>query len=531
MTYLYILYFFVPFLFLFYTGIEVFHRDPRNRLHRVTMEFMLSCSLLFLGDFFGHMLPLEHSDFGLRLKLIGGFFTMSAGVYFFQILNKFSLRSALFHLFALFPLVCILPLVFNMPAFRLEYLAGPYFRTEHYNEAYKTVIYSVGAITMAGFVSQIGRALKQYRSKEISVLERKRIRLILGGGLACVVWVFVSELIIKPLLHNDPWVPYSALDSFAVIVFALFIRHAMVNYEFLSTADLRYKILFNLSSQGIFLLDDNGRLVEMNPAAVAMTGFEPNENCWKGMLLADVVTLEDTSQYELFSHAIRNRIPLHLVSRIRNRRGEEYVVESDMVHMEVEGRYWRYLTNKDITLQMENERKLKELAYHDSLTGLLNRRSFMEILTDKIAKWPAQSQGFAVYLIDLDRFKWVNDTLGHAAGDELLQVLSQRLKEIAPGCSHAARMGGDEFVLLLEGVEGLRDVTDVAERLSSELNKAVRLSDQDYELTASVGIRIVYGEENAELEKILKDADSAMYEAKQAGRNRYRVFGTAMVES
>ncbi|WP_164472805.1 sensor domain-containing diguanylate cyclase [Cohnella candidum] len=531
MTYLYIFYFFLPFLFLFYTGIEVLHRDPRNKLHRVTMEFMLSCSLLYLGDFFGHMLPLEQSDFGLRLKLIGGFFTMSVGMYFFQILNKFSLRSVLFHVVALFPLVCIVPLILNMPAFRFEYLAGPYFRTEHYNEAYRWVIYSVAAIAMAGFVSQIVRAFNQYRTKEISVLERKRIRLILGGGLACVVWVVVSEAVFKPLLPDVPWVPYSALDSFAVLIFALFIRHAMVNYEFLSTADLRYKILFNLTSQGIFLLDDHGRLVEMNPAAVAMTGFSPNETCWKGMLLADVVTLEDTSQYELFSHAIRNRIPLHLVSRIRNRRGEAYVVESDMVHMEVEGRYWRYLTNTDITLQTENERKLRQLAYHDSLTGLLNRRSFMEILTDKIAEWPAQGQGFAVYLIDLDHFKWVNDTLGHAAGDELLQVLSQRLKEIAPGRSHAARMGGDEFVLLLEGAEGVRDVTDVADRLTSELNKPVRLSDQDYEMTASVGIRIVAGEENAELETILKDADRAMYEAKQAGRNRYRVFGTAMVES
>jgi diguanylate cyclase (GGDEF)-like protein/PAS domain S-box-containing protein len=522
MGYLYILFYFLPFLFLFYTGIEIFLRDPRNVLHRMTMCLILSFSLLFLGDLFAHMLPLTESDAGFRIKLAGGFLTMCFGLYFFNTLSKTTLKPGLYHVIAILPLAGAIPLLFPESLYHYERPAGSFFLKENYEPAYLYVIYSAAAYAMIGFIFQAANAYLKVRFRAFSHQERKRLRIILLGSLISCGWVFLAEFAIKPMVQNSPYIPLTVLDSFAVIIFALYIRHAMINYDFLSTAARRYRILFDQSSHGIFLLDHRGRLVEINPAGLKMMGFPPESLDWKGMLLIDVVALEEESQYEVFRHAIENKQPLFIESQICNRLGEHYIVESRTDYVEVEGHFWTYITNTDVTLQKENERKLKELAYYDSLTGLLNRRRMMEILTDTVNRPSKDEDPFAVLVVDLDRFKSLNDTFGHAAGDELLTVVARRLMMASPENAYVARMGGDEFVILLLHVTGADQALSTARRISEELNKPVPIRHADYEITASIGIRIAE-ESQPDVESILLDADAAMYAAKQSGRNRFRL--------
>jgi diguanylate cyclase (GGDEF)-like protein len=192
--------------------------------------------------------------------------------------------------------------------------------------------------------------------------------------------------------------------------------------------------------------------------------------------------------------------------------------------MEVEGRIWTYMTTKDITVQKENELKLSFLAYHDPLTGLLNRRRFYEVLDLAIGQIGAANREIAVISIDLDRFKWVNDTLGHSVGDELLQTVAERLLSFSPPDACIARMGGDEFVILLQDISHSTEwLTEYADRLRVQLAEPILLDNNPLRISASIGIDIVTGT-HTDAKTVLRNADRAMYAAKQNGRNQYCFF-------
>jgi diguanylate cyclase (GGDEF)-like protein len=162
-------------------------------------------------------------------------------------------------------------------------------------------------------------------------------------------------------------------------------------------------------------------------------------------------------------------------------------------------------------------------AFHDSLTGLASRRLFLDQLTKQLGSGvPA-----ALLFVDLDRFKAVNDTLGHAAGDELLTITAQRLKSQLRDTDVAARFGGDEFAVLLNGVAAVADAGRVAERVLRVLGEPMCISGRQMRVNASIGIALSTpgGTDPAEL---LRRADIAMYQAKRNGRGRYATFADEM---
>jgi diguanylate cyclase (GGDEF)-like protein len=166
---------------------------------------------------------------------------------------------------------------------------------------------------------------------------------------------------------------------------------------------------------------------------------------------------------------------------------------------------------------------LRELALHDDLTGLPNRRLFMERLEHAYRRLARRTgQTFAVMFLDLDRFKQINDTLGHAAGDELLVALAKRLTNCLRPGDVVARLGGDEFVILLEDIAGVRDAVRVADRIKRALTAPVLLSGADVFVTVSIGIAVRDSIREGAAE-ILRAADAAMYKAKASGRSLYRV--------
>lgn len=182
----------------------------------------------------------------------------------------------------------------------------------------------------------------------------------------------------------------------------------------------------------------------------------------------------------------------------------------------------------DITDRKMAEQKLIQSAFYDGLTGLPNRALFVEHLNHSIERTKRNPEFmYAVLFLDIDRFKDINDSLGHLTGDELLIATARKLLEIMRPTDTVARLGGDEFVILLEDIKDVKDVTLVAERVQNELHAASLLPEHTLFITISTGIVLsVTGYENAE--DVLRDADIAMYRAKANGRARYEIFDSTM---
>ena len=170
------------------------------------------------------------------------------------------------------------------------------------------------------------------------------------------------------------------------------------------------------------------------------------------------------------------------------------------------------------------EEQLKHAASHDALTGLPNRAIFLDLLNHAIAcnKRKPELQ-FAILFLDLDRFKVVNDSLGHHAGDCLLQQVAKELNQIVRGKDTVARLGGDEFVILIEDLEGKEKAYEVAQRITDLLATPFTIENQPVFIGTSIGV--LFSDERYESAEImLRDADTAMYHAKESGKNQYSFY-------
>ncbi len=181
--------------------------------------------------------------------------------------------------------------------------------------------------------------------------------------------------------------------------------------------------------------------------------------------------------------------------------------------------------SREITDQKIAEARIQHLATHDSLTGLPNRAMFNQLLTHALSSAQRHERMFAVLFIDLDRFKFINDTLGHVAGDQLLQEITERFKKALRASDVIARLGGDEFVVLVEEVKSVDKVRTVARKLLSAAIKPLLLLGRECRVTASIGIAL-YPQDGEDGQTLMKNADIAMYFAKSEGKNNFQFYST-----
>ena len=177
-------------------------------------------------------------------------------------------------------------------------------------------------------------------------------------------------------------------------------------------------------------------------------------------------------------------------------------------------------------VRMQAEEAVKFVATHDALTGLPNRTMFNQRLTHALVQAERYGWGLGVFFIDLDRFKIINDTLGHDSGDQLLREVAKRLTRSLRAADTVGRLGGDEFVVLVEQISDPRDLAGVGHKLIAALG-SVPLSDQEYHVTASIGVA-TYPDDGADVPTLLKNADIAMYRAKEQGRNAFQFYSAQM---
>jgi len=169
------------------------------------------------------------------------------------------------------------------------------------------------------------------------------------------------------------------------------------------------------------------------------------------------------------------------------------------------------------------ERKIRHLAYHDALTGLPNRTLFMDRIDQAISRAQRESGKFAILYIDIDHFKVINDSMGHAAGDHLLNVVSQRLTDVLRKTDTIARLGGDEFTIIIEDLEEAESVALVAKNILASLDKPIEIFEKEVHIGGSIGIAL-YPQDGENFGTLLKNSDTAMYKAKELGRQTFQFY-------
>jgi diguanylate cyclase (GGDEF)-like protein/PAS domain S-box-containing protein len=295
--------------------------------------------------------------------------------------------------------------------------------------------------------------------------------------------------------------------------------------EALSQSEERYRTILAEIQEGYYEVDLAGNFTFVNDAICSQLGYPREELI--GMNYRSYMPKEEVKGvYKAWNKVYRTGKPLqsHPFTGIRKDGTQVFLEASVSPSRNKEGKIIGFRSiSRDVTERAQYEQKLAEMATHDALTGLPNRVLLSDRFTVALALSRRTRNRLAVLMLDLDRFKAVNDSMGHDAGDKLLRAVGKRLKVTMRKSDTVARIGGDEFVLLLPQIPHADEAAKFAERVLEVFREPFVLDGQQLNITTSIGIA-VYPEGGKDIESLLKNADAAMYWAKEQGRDIYRFY-------
>ena len=293
--------------------------------------------------------------------------------------------------------------------------------------------------------------------------------------------------------------------------------------------------VFATASEGITITDTSGAILDVNAAFTAVTGYTRAEAIGKNPRMLQSGR-HGAQFYEKMWQSIKDTGQWQGEMWNRRKNGEIYpewlTITAGTTVKGSQTRVTHYVaTFSDITQRKKNEAEIYQLAFYDSLTDLPNRRLLMDRLRHNLASRSASVGHASLLFIDIDNFKTLNDIKGHDFGDLLLIEIAQRLRACAREGDTVARLGGDEFVVMLEGLsaepeQAAAQAKAAGDKIHQFLNRPCRLKDFEYQSACSIGISMFT--QNVSADELLKHADTAMYQAKAAGRNAIRFFDPAM---
>lgn len=299
-------------------------------------------------------------------------------------------------------------------------------------------------------------------------------------------------------------------------------------------SDERYSLAIQGANDGIWDWDLSNGTVFYSPRWKAMIGcsdieIEPTIDAWFNRVHADD---QDSLQIEISRHLESKSDHFEHTHRIICKDGSSlWVLCRGLAKQSYDGVAVRMSGSMtDITPQKLYEEQILFDAFHDQLTGLPNRALLMERITHSIERAKRlNEQVFALIFIDLDRFKNINDSLGHNTGDQVLKIVAERLNGVTRSIDTVARLGGDEFIILLDSISGIDEATNVANRIVNSISEAMVISGAELTINASLGF-VLFSTQYSSGDEILRDADIAMYQAKKNRHQRYEFFDVKMRE-
>lgn len=349
-----------------------------------------------------------------------------------------------------------------------------------------------------------------------------------GGGLVLQFAFEAPEMVLNQLI-----IIAGILAGLVIFRQILAIREAVKGKDALTELQERFQGIYNSSKDAIAFASFDGTLIDVNESFTALVGYSKEE------LLSSKTTFQQLTPLEY-----RQMNDDHLQKALELDQSCEYEKEYfckdgsrvpiSVTAFPVKGNDGKAMglaaIIRDITERKRSEEQLLHNALHDSLTNLPNRTLFLEHLRTQINRNKNQiSKNFAVLFLDLDRFKVINDSLGHLEGDKLLVLIARRLRRVLRPGDIVARLGGDEFTILIDGFRDSEDLVPIVERIEETLKMPFTISGREIFVSASIGVALSdTGYCNPE--DILRDADTAMYFAKSKGKARYQFFTNELHE-
>jgi diguanylate cyclase (GGDEF)-like protein/PAS domain S-box-containing protein len=323
----------------------------------------------------------------------------------------------------------------------------------------------------------------------------------------------------------------NTIETLAAQVGLALDREAVTETFHARRSEARFQTLVQNASDIILIARPDTTITYQTPSATSILGYEPGS--LEGERFTTLLHPDDVEQALAVYTAVAFRAgtPVTAQWRVRHRQGSwchvEVVANNLLRDPTVEG---IVLTMRDVSERKSLEEELKHQAFHDSLSGLANRALFRDRLDHASARAARSRTSLAVLFLDIDDFKLVNDSLGHAAGDEMLVAVAGRLIGALRVGDTAARFGGDEFAVLLEETAGPEEACRLAERIIEELRVPMRIADRDVSVQVSIGIALSpAGRESPS--DLLQAADVAMYAAKGRGKGRFEVYHPSLQEA
>ncbi|MDQ0230433.1 sensor domain-containing diguanylate cyclase [Metabacillus malikii] len=487
----------------------------------MTALLLLFISIVFLSDYHAGILPKEQAYyFTLIMKYYNSFVLMSFSIYFYKKITSIHFRGLSNYLY-LAPLIGIILIISFPSIFNFETIETSTGRFDRFSLPFVILLISCSMYSVYWTVYFLIMGNKRAALEESSDIYKRRLKFLTKGCILTVLAMIVSVSI--SALGSFFGITLTFIAPYGIFVLAYTIRYSMVHFEWLTTFGHKYELLYKISSNGILLLDETGRIIDVNPAFCKMV-VAGKETIVGKNVSNFIVENERSSFINKFQSKHFNSTERHQLSVLTSL-SRIITVELTLQSVEIDDNKFIYFIVRDITSQTLYEKRLKYLAYHDPLTGLGNRTAFHEAALNLLKSSKNGNSVVALAVIDLDRFKWVNDTYGHLEGDRLLIRIAKQIVSSVPENAHASRMGGDEFAVLIPETNE-QSIIPYIEKLSK--NIAHQLAS-DFSVTGSIGVSFAH-KDGSDIDTLMKLSDKALYYAKANGKNQYCIYSPSIDE-
>ncbi len=370
--------------------------------------------------------------------------------------------------------------------------------------------------------------LSKVHSEDRDTLINSREKEITGENVTNIYRIILGDGSIRTLhsisqcLLDDNGQPIQTIGTMQDIT------DRLVEENKLELTENRYKSLFDNNLDSVFSLDLEGNIITVNEMAIRTFGYSREEMIQQYPL--ELIAPEFRNEAEQLFVQVLSGKPQRIQIQAFHKEGRRVDLDVTVMPIIVKSNVTGvYCIAKDVTKQKEHIKTIEQLAYKDHLTGLPNRRKLLELMNSHIQEAKNHGSMMAILYIDLDRLKIINDNLGHEFGDAMIIEAGKRILSCIRDEDTLARVGGDEFVLIVPNIRGIDIAIDIAKRILEAFKPGFYLKEKLFRTTASMGIS-VYPAHGEDINELLHKADKAMYHVKTRKKNDYKVFENSMQE-